>query len=383
VKILCVNYEYPPIGGGGGVASKGLAEALVAKGHHIDVVTTGMRDLPEFEAINGVRIHRVKCIRRFPHYVTLPEMLTLVFPLYLKARNLIGRNNYDLNHTHFIFPSGLVSYLLKIKTGLPYILTCHGSDVPGYNPDRFHISHKLLRPFWSMVLRNSQGISTPSRYLRDLMQSKIDLPVDVIPNGYELPQCEPSPKRNRILVLTRMFERKGVQFFIRAMADLKCDWEIFIAGDGPYLGKLKDLARGMPSIQFLGFVREKQVLDLYASAKIFVFPSINENFPVVLLEAMNAGCAIITSDAPGCLEVVADAANICRCGSVSDLRRSLDHLIGNETEIERLSSLARSRASEFRWSSVACQFDMLFRRSLGDAGRSSFSGRATSSHIYG
>jgi glycosyltransferase involved in cell wall biosynthesis len=360
MKILCINYEYPPIGGGGGVVSKGLVEALVAKGYHIDVVTTGMRDLPAFEVVNGVRIHRVKCIRRFRHYVTLPEMLTLVFPMYLKARNLIAQNNYDLNHTHFIVPSGLVSYLLKIKTGLPYFLTCHGSDVPGYNPDRFHIFHKLLRPFWRMILRNSQGISTPSRYLRDLIQSRIDVPVDVIPNGYDLPPCEPGPKRNRVLVLTRMFERKGVQFFIRAVADLKCDWEILIAGDGPYLQKLKELARGIPSIQFLGFVTGKQLLDLYQSTKIFVFPSINENVPVVLLEAMNAGCAIVTSDAPGCLEVVGKAGLITPCGGVREIRRSVAHLINNPDEIERLSRLSRERAAEFTWAKVACNFDGLF-----------------------
>ena len=159
MKLLCINYEYPPIGGGGGVVSKGLAEALVKRGYHIDLVTSGMKDLPEFEIVNGVHVHRVNCIRRYRHYVTLPEMVTLIRPLYSKALRLINENDYQLNHTHFIFPSGLVSYLLKKRTGLQYILTCHGSDVPGYNPDRFNFCHKLLKPFWLTTVNRRCSIS--------------------------------------------------------------------------------------------------------------------------------------------------------------------------------------------------------------------------------
>jgi glycosyltransferase involved in cell wall biosynthesis len=144
MKLLCINYEYPPIGGGGGVVSQGLAEALVQHGYSIDVVTSGMRDLPCYEEKNGVRIHRVRCIRRYRHYVTLPEMCTLILPLYRKALELIGKNHYDLNHTHFVVPSGIVSYLLRKQTGLPYLITAHGSDIPGYNPDRFNFAHLLI-----------------------------------------------------------------------------------------------------------------------------------------------------------------------------------------------------------------------------------------------
>ena len=364
MKLLCINYEYPPIGGGGGVVSKGLAEALVKRGYHIDLVTSGMKDLPEFEIVNGVHVHRVNCFRRYRHYVTLPEMATLIWPLYSKALRLINENDYHLNHTHFIFPSGLVSYLLKKRTGLQYILTCHGSDVPGYNPDRFHFAHQLLRPLWVKTIKNSQGISTPSHYLKKLIQSQIDVPVEVIPNGYDFLPCAPTAKCNRILVVTRMFERKGVQFFIKAVADLKSKWEILIAGDGPYLNKLKELAHNIPAIRFLGFVSGPALAQLYKSSKIFVFPSVQENFPVVLLEAMEAGCAIVTTDAPGCVEVVGNEAIITRRGQVSDIRNALEYLMANDNEVNRLSCRARDRAGQFTWSTIASNFDLLSHRCL-------------------
>lgn len=364
MNLLCINYEYPPIGGGGGVVCQGLAEALAHKGYSIDLVTSGIRGLPVFERRNGVKIHRIRCIRRHKHYVTLPEMLTSLIPMYLKALSLTRHKSYDLNHTHFIFPSGVVSYLLKKQTGLPYIITCHGSDVPGYNPDRFHLSHKVFHFAWKRVVRDSYGLSTPSDFLKRLIQSQIDMPVDVIPNGYNLPELNMESKKNRILVVTRMFERKGVQFFIEAVENLTTDWEILIAGDGPYLTNLKSLAKNIPSINFLGFVKGQALIDLYESSKIFVFPSLQENFPVVLLEAMSYGCAIITSKAAGCAEVVRSAAIQTECGSVSEIRDALENLIENQGKMRRLARLARNRAREFAWSNVSRHFDELSKRCL-------------------
>jgi glycosyltransferase involved in cell wall biosynthesis len=362
MNLLCINYEYPPIGGGGGVVCQGLADALVKKGYHIDVVTSGMKGLPTFEMINGVHVHRVSCIRRHKHYVTFPEMLTLVPSLFLKALHLTRQKNYCLNHTHFIFPSGVVSYLLKKKTGIPYIVTCHGSDVPGYNPDRFKFIHMLLRPLWQKVINGSEGLSSPSIYLKELIETQIRCPVEVIPNGYDLPAFIEGAKQNRILLVTRLFKRKGVQFFIEAVADLETDWEILVAGDGPYLSTLKKLAKDNPSIKFLGFVKGQALIDLYRSARIFVFPSIQENFPVVLLEAMSTGCAIITTDAPGCKEVVGDAAIITPCRSVDAIRSALERLLHNPEEINWLSKLARHRAVDFSWSKIANDFDCLSKQ---------------------
>ena len=62
MNILCLNYEYPPIGGGGGAACKDLAEKLVRFGHRVDVVTSAFSGLPTREIRDGVHIHRVRCV---------------------------------------------------------------------------------------------------------------------------------------------------------------------------------------------------------------------------------------------------------------------------------------------------------------------------------
>jgi glycosyltransferase involved in cell wall biosynthesis len=90
-----------------------------------------------------------------------------------------------------------------------------------------------------------------------------------------------------------------------------------------------------------------------------VFPSIQENFPVVLLEAMSAGCAVITTSAPGCAEVVGDAAIKTEPGNVDSLQTAIHKLISNNEEILRLATMGQARACEFKWSKIVDCFDKM------------------------
>ena len=122
-------------------------------------------------------------------------------------------------------------------------------------------------------------------------------------------------RRNRVLVVARMFPRKGIQHFIDAVAGVEGEWEFVIAGDGPFRDQLEAQARSVaPNVQFVGFVDRETLRSLYESSRILVFPSIQENFPMVLLEAMDAGCAIVTTNAEGCAEVVGDAGLVVPTG---------------------------------------------------------------------
>jgi glycosyltransferase involved in cell wall biosynthesis len=360
MKILCMTYEYPPIGGGGASVAHPLAVNLAANGHEIDVVTSGMPDIPKTQTVDGIDVHRVRCLRRHRHYTNTPELLTYLWPAYSKAYALWKQNRYDINHTHFALPSGLASYMLYKKTGLPYVTTIHGSDVPGYNPDRFRLAHMLIRPVWKRVILNSARVVSASVFLKELIQQHLDVPVDVIPNGFEpIPDLGGSPvKKNRILVVTRMFQRKGVQHFVDALTGLDHDWEVVVAGDGPYLPALKEQAlRNGVNIGFVGFVQGAELARLYESSKIFVFPSIQENFPTVLLEAMQAGCAIITTSAEGCSEVIGNAGIVTTPEKPHDIREALVSLMNDDNKITSYGAAARNRINLFRWPRIAAKYD--------------------------
>ncbi|HFD79872.1 MAG TPA: glycosyltransferase family 1 protein [Gammaproteobacteria bacterium] len=361
MKILCINHEYPPVGGGGATVCETLAEAMAKNGNQVDIVTSGMADLPPREVRNGVTIYRVRCVRRKRYYSTTPELLTQIRPAYRKALELHRKNQYDINHTHFIVPSGVTSYFLKRATGLPYVLTAHGSDVPGYNPNRFELVHRLIGPLWRRIIDNCDACTSPSRFLRELLTRSIDVDVTVIPNNYDPPSGTQHLRKDCILVASRLVERKGIQFLFAALDAVKPGWKVCIAGDGPYLDRLRELAARSPvPIEFLGFTPRETLKELYSSAKIFVFPSLKENFPMVLLEAMAGGCAVVTSLADGCGEVVGDAAIRIQPRDTTQFREVLSRLTHDESEIARYRERGMERVQQFSSSHIAGLYETLF-----------------------
>ena len=102
-----------------------------------------------------------------------------------RIRSHIRKNKYDLMHAHFIFPTGITAYLLKRIVDIPLIITAHGSDVPGYNPDRFNIMHRLLRIIWKKIVRGADAVTSPSEFLKKLIRDNCEKDIEVIPNGFE------------------------------------------------------------------------------------------------------------------------------------------------------------------------------------------------------
>ncbi|MEM7021679.1 MAG: glycosyltransferase family 4 protein [Pseudomonadota bacterium] len=364
MRILTLSYEYPPVGGGGATVCQGLAESLVDLGHQIDVVTSAMDGLPDHEEQNGVNIYRVPCWRRHQYYSTAPELLTTILPSYRKALELARSHAYDLAHCHFVVPTGVVAYLLQHRIGLPYVLTCHGSDVPGYNPDRFSLLHPVIAPFWRRIVAGSVATTSPSTFLESLVKKVLDRPVDIIPNFFDARPVERlSTDRRRVLVVSRLVKRKGVDSLIDAMAELPSDWELVVAGDGPCLPDLRRQAAARDlRARFLGHVARNQLDELYASAAIFALPSLQENFPMTLLEAMAAGCAVVTTRTEGCVEVVGDAAALIKPGSVDDLRAKLWHLMEDEGACAALGRQGLERVKQFSSAAVVEKFQSLFHR---------------------
>jgi glycosyltransferase involved in cell wall biosynthesis len=359
MRILMPSYEFPPLGGGGSGVVHGLSTHLVRLGHEVDVVTMHHRGLPRREQVEGVEVHRVPCVRLHETHCTMAEQATYLTAAIPYTLRLARTRRYDINHTHFILPDGLIAVLLHRLTGLPYVITSHGSDVPGYNPHRFLRAHRVLAPVWHGIVARAHGIICPSETLRGLiLRSKPDTRAVVVPNGIAHRDSTPcAPKQSKILVVTRMLERKGIQFFLQALHGLDLGYEIDIVGDGPYLPTLKGLAAQLRlDVRFWGWLdRDSDALvSLYDAAQIYVFPSEAENFPIVLLEAMRAGAAIITTQGTGCAEVVGDTAVLVEPRDSAAIRDALLLLTRDPELCQRLGTAARARVEDhFTWPAIA------------------------------
>jgi len=365
-KVLILSYEFPPLGGGGAKVVAGLTNEMMKSGYTFDIVTMGYRGLPRKEVQENITIYRVPCIRINQSMCYFPEMipyLIMAFPLVLR---LVKKNTYILNHTHFIFPDGVLSCLIKLFTKLPFVVTAHGSDVPGYNPDRFKLLHVLLLPFWKFITSLADKIICPSATIEKLIhKNNPKVTTQVIPNGIDVSRFNPNRiKKTKALSVSRLFERKGIQYFLQAHHELKPACEVNVVGDGMYLETLKKLvAEKQIQANILGFIDNKstRLKELFETSSIFVFPSEAENFPICLLEAMVAGLAIITTKNTGCAEVVGDAALLVEARNIKEIKEAYKKLIENETLRKELGKKARKRVEElFSWNRVRNDTDNLY-----------------------
>jgi glycosyltransferase involved in cell wall biosynthesis len=362
MRILMTSYEFPPIGGGGAAVVAGLSRELVASGHDVDLITMSFQAHPRHEVVDGVHVHRVPCLRKAKHNCTTPEAFSYVAGAMPTIHRLLGKHRYDIAHAHFILPDGLLGWQIKRYTGLPFVITAHGTDVPGYNPYRLRTAHQLLRPLWKAVVQGANRIICPSEILERLVLEQRPSPrkTVVIPNGLEVGEYTPRAHNSRILMVTRMLERKGVQYVLDSLAESPVEAEVHIVGDGPYLPELHRKAEALRSpAKFWGWLdnRSPQLREIYESSGIFVFPSEAENFPIVLLEAMAAGLAIVTTEGTGCAEVVGDAGILVPVRDSRAIGRALKRLVDDPELRQSLGAAARRRIEEnFTWSAVARRY---------------------------
>ena len=371
MRILTLSYEFPPLGGGGSKVVHGLSLEFLRAGHEVDVVTMAYRDLPAYEVVDGIPVHRVPCLRRsvdISHPHELASYLVRALPA---ARSLAGRKSYDIIHCHFILPDGLVGLRLRNKLGIPVVVTAHGSDVPNYNPDRFKLLHKLIGPMWRRAAKSIDRIVCPSQFLeRLILEQEPGARTVAIPNGLDTGKFDPGARRKRsMLVVTRMLERKGVQDVLRAMVGTDFGYELNIVGTGPYLDSLVELSRKLQvKATFHGWLdnNSTELKELFETSSIFLFPSHAENFPLVLLEAMAAGLAIVTTNETGCREVVGDAALCISPGDEVAIRDAIAQLVTDPDLLRRLGDAARIRLeSKFSWPAVAARYLDVFREEIG------------------
>ncbi|HMO82812.1 MAG TPA: glycosyltransferase family 4 protein [Candidatus Paceibacterota bacterium] len=369
IKILVLNYEWPPLGGGASPMSYELTKRLAEMGaYDIDVVTMHFKELPKYEEIlPNLRVHRVFSLRRKKEMCHPWEQLAYLISAYFKVRSLIKGNNYHFCHTHFIIPTGVLALVLKKQFGLPYLITPHGSDVLGYNP-RFKKLYPLLTRVWKLVLNRAKKVISPSHFLRSQILAVYPKynreQIIVIPNGIDTKKFTSQQKKPYIFSSGRLFSTKGFQYLIEAVASEDLGWEVHIAGDGPMRQELEALAKkSKTKVVMHGWLNNngEEYKNLMEQASIYVLASEKENASIALLEAMSAGCAVITTNAPGCAETVGEEGILVDIQSSSQIKRALTELVADTQKLQRLQTSMRVRAkTKFEWGQVLNQYRLQY-----------------------
>jgi len=378
MRILMINYEFPPIGGGGGIVTYYLAKNYVKSGHQVQIVTSRFDGLPKYETLDGFQVHRLPVLRKSPDVCQVHEMLTYT----INASISCLKNKHfepDIVHVFFGIPSGPVAYLLKKYYGYPYVLFLGGRDVPRKNPDPryYRLFYGLLDPAIKAIWKNASSIVACSEGLRNLaLETYPKANINVIPDGIDLEKFVfVERKENRfpvkILTIGRLIPRKGFQFLIKSITEIaknvNHDFKLEIVGDGPMKGKLTDLAQKLKvnnKIDFVGSVPYDKLVKHYNQADIFVLPSFAEGMPLVVLEAMATGLPIVASKVQGIEDLVKSGINgyLVEAGNPKQLSREISKLINNGKVRIQMGYNSLDQVRKYSWENIAQAYLNIFEK---------------------
>jgi len=383
MRVLLLNYEFPPAGGGAGFATYNIAVQLAKLGVDVDVLTSricGEQDAQE----HGVNIYRVPSWRVGMHDCGLRGAYTYLAGAALKRRRLHSRHRYDLEHFFFGLPTGFLTLVPMFGRQPPYIISLRGSDTPGYdlsNPTVERL-HGVLKPITRRIWRRAGRVVALSDGLRKIAQSTMpELPIDVIPNGIDqdefYPPDTPEDARRdgpvRLITVARLIERKGIQELLQAIAQPeKLPVELTIVGTGPCLDLLRQQSADLglnEIVRFLGFIEHSLLPDLYRQADIFVLPSHTESFGLVFAEAMGCGLPVIAAAVGGVPEVIDDGTNgiLVQPKDAAGLRVALDRLVHDPHLRREMGVASRERVlANFTWRGVTERYLATYADVLAD-----------------
>ena len=373
MKILMLNYEFPPIGGGAGNANLCLLKEYAGNSElTVDILTSGARPgFFEEKLAENITIYRVGVHKKDLHFwrkVEVIEWLVKAGPHY---RRLVRQRDYDLAHAFFGFPTGYLC--LRTANKLPYIISLRGSDVPGEHA-RLKIDYKILGPVFKRIWRRASLLVACSEGLRErALRFLPDVSIDVIPNGVDLERFYPAEagarrEMLRLLTVGRLSVTKRVDMLINAVEILRKEGvkaQLTIVGSGALEQQLRQSIsqKGLGEvIEMTGRVDAEEMPRLYRQSDVLVSATMQEGMSNAMLEAMASGLPIVTTRCEGVEELVADNGIVVEGAGGEVIAGAVKKIAQDREGYRRMSEAARNRANSFTWSSVADRYIRHYRQ---------------------
>ena len=327
-----------------------LCRGLVKRGCRVWVVTSrSQRGLPIHEVMDGIEVWRT----------WLPARNPIGWAVHggVSTPTLIGiARKADVMHAQ-AFQSVLPGVVAKQANRIPLVSTWHTS----------HFLKRAASPFWRPIFQRLLAWSdynlAASAEIADVAEGLAPgISVEALTNGVETEifhRCEPSlpaTTRRRIIVPRRLFQKNGVDFFLRAMPLIaeRVDVEAVIVGDGPERRQLEALAANLAlgeRVRFMGARRHDEMPGLLSGAELAVFPSLMEATSIAALESMACELPVAASEVGGLPEIVdAEVGALFEAGNPAALAATVTSLLERD-DLRMLGEAARSRVVE-RWSNA-------------------------------
>ena len=279
---------------------------------------------------------------------------------------------YDIVHAHWLIPQGIVQSFFK----KPYIVTGHGGDVTSLNKG-------IFRKMKIRCLKRAERVTVVSGHLKEKVQelipnlnpSVVSMGVDTKKFGeqYFVSNYFGQGDKKVVLFVGRLAEKKGVPYLIEAMEEI--DAVLAIVGDGPLKEELEQQGRkinelsGWNKVRFLGSKTHEELKAVYASADIFVCPSITaadgdqEGLGLVILEAMASGLPVIATNSGGIPQIIKNNINglLCEEKNAVSLRKCIERVLYDEELRSRLTEEAYKVILQYSYENIGDWYKNILR----------------------
>jgi glycosyltransferase involved in cell wall biosynthesis len=371
ILILTHNYIRFP-GDFAGVFLHQLSKNLVSAGLKISVLAPHQKGIPVHQNLDGIQVYRFRYAperyERIAYAGNMHELVMknpvnlVVFFFFLltfawNAYKLAKSEKADIILCQWWIPGGLIGFLTSILQKKPLVLTLHGTDI------RLLLKSKLFQRLAYPVFNRAKNITTVSSFLKGKLLSVLSLPqekVRVVPMPVN-PVFESSKpvigikgKKKKILSVARYTEQKGVRYLLDALNQLKekgYDFEAEIVGEGPLEEEFKkkiEQSSLSGSVFLMPMMPQEKLKILYDECDIFVLPSMEEGFGMVLVEAQLCRKPVVGVKSGGILDIIEHEKTglFALPKDSSSLASAIERLLTNEKYSEELANAGYKSAQE-------------------------------------
>jgi phosphatidylinositol alpha-1,6-mannosyltransferase len=375
-KVLLLTDAFLPHAGGSREYYNNIYQNLSQLGDsEVTIVTKKVRGWEAFDRIASAEFFRVhRKFRPLPSW-KLQELPKGLGP-FLQTVWHVLRERPDIIHSGDLYPQGVIAMTLKKIFGIPYVVYCHGEEIPQL--DRFRFQPRVR----DRIYKNGNAVVAASEFTRqNLLRLGIkDERIHKITPGVDSAKFKPSESstalrkkyglQGKVVVLTvaRLVPRKGHRLSIQAFAKV-CreipDSHYLIVGTGPDERRLRELVQeaGIADrVTFTGYVPAEQLPEIYNMSDIKMMPNRQEEngdvegFGIVFLEASAAGKPVIGGRSGGAVEAIIEGVTgyLVNPDDADELAGVLKRLL---TDRELRKKLGEAGAAwirtEFNWKTRA------------------------------
>ncbi|MHA1965602.1 MAG: N-acetyl-alpha-D-glucosaminyl L-malate synthase BshA [Candidatus Thorarchaeota archaeon] len=359
---------YPSIGGSGYLATR-LGQELAHRSHIIHFITYQRPFSLMWEQTKGVHVDLVDRFD-YPLFKSIGPPYTMA--LASKIIKCTKDSSLDLVHSHYAIPHAMAAYMAREISGIPYVVTLHGSDVHTLGQD------PAYKPVVKHTVENADAVTAVSEFLKNKAHEElgIEREIHVIPNFIDASKMshlngvrlyvesgcvglrkedeavELHPEEKILLHASNFRKVKRVVELVETMrivVDHFPETRLIIAGDGPTRIEVERKIEALDlcdNVHLLGVKSNMQ--EIMCSADMFLLNSTLEGMPLVLLEAMSCSLPVVTTPAGGIPELVRPGKDgaVTKGFEQEEYAEVIIELLENDEKLKKLGQAGRKRVEE-------------------------------------